>query len=367
LEIHNPSTGVRMATVATTHPDHYDRLLAESRVAFDAWRLTPAPKRGQAVRLIGEALRQYKSPLGSLISLETGKIRAEGEGEVQEMIDMADFAVGQSRMLYGLTLPSERPEHRMFEQWHPLGVVGIATAFNFPVAVYAWNAFLALICGDVTVWKPSPKAALAAVAVQKIVSRVLEANGFPQVSSLFITHDHQLAERFYADSRIGLLSFTGSTAIGTRVAEIAARRLGRCLLELGGNNAILIDESADLDLAVPAIVFGAAGTAGQRCTSTRRLIVEASIADALIERLVSAYREIRIGDPLDPQTLMGPLIDQGAVERYQTAIRDLQSGGARILYGGHALDRPGNFVEPTLVRVEPACPLIQVETFAPIL
>ncbi|MHB1543239.1 MAG: L-piperidine-6-carboxylate dehydrogenase [Gammaproteobacteria bacterium] len=367
LEIHSPSNGVRIATLATTHPEHYERLLIESQVTFDAWRRIPAPKRGQAVRLIGEALRQYKDALGSLISLETGKIKAEGDGEVQEMIDMADFAVGQSRMLYGLTLHSERPEHRMYEQWHPLGIVGIATAFNFPVAVYAWNAFLALICGDVTVWKPSPKAVLSAVAVQKIVSHVLEANGFPQVSSLFTTTDNQLAERFYADSRIGLMSFTGSTAIGIRVAEIAAKRLGRCLLELGGNNAIIVDESADLDLAVPAIVFGAVGTAGQRCTSTRRLIVESSIADTLIDRLVRAYQQIKIGDPLDPKTLMGPLIDRGAVERYQAALQDLRSRGAQILYGGQVLDRPGHFVEPTLVRAEPTWPLIREETFAPIL
>ncbi len=367
LEIENPTTGACIATLATTHPDHYERLLQESQATFEAWRLTPAPKRGQAIRLIGEALRQHQDRLGSLISLETGKIKVEGDGEVQEMIDMADFAVGQSRMLYGLSLPSERPDHRMLEQWHPLGIVGIATAFNFPVAVFAWNAFLALICGDVTVWKPSPKAALSAIAVQKIMSRVLEANGFPQVSSLFITGDHALAERFYADPRIGLLSFTGSTAIGTRVAEIVARRLGRALLELGGNNAILVDESADLDLAVPAIVFGAVGTAGQRCTTTRRLIVEASIAEALIDRLIRAYREVRIGDPLDPQTLMGPLIDQAAVRQYEAAIRDLRARGAKILHGGRVLDRPGHFVEPTMVRAEPDWPLIQVETFAPIL
>ncbi len=367
LEVRNPATGTRIATIATTTPEHYERLLEESRAAFDSWRLLPAPRRGQAIRLIGDALRQYKDALGSLISLEVGKIKAEGDGEVQEMIDMADFALGQSRMLYGLTLHSERPFHRMYEQWHPLGVVGIATAFNFPVAVFAWNAFLALICGDVTVWKPSPKASLAAIAVQKIVTRVLENNGFPQVSGLFVTMDHRLAEHFYADSRINLLSFTGSTAIGTRVAEIAAKRLGRCLLELGGNNAIVVDRSADLDLAVPAIVFGAVGTAGQRCTTTRRLIVEASIADALSERLVRAYRQVRIGNPLDPRTLMGPLIDAHAVERYAAVVRELQSLGARILYGGRVLDGPGYFVEPTLVRAEASWSLIQEETFAPIL
>lgn len=367
IEVRNPASGAPFATVATTHPEQYGLLLEESRRAFETWREIPAPKRGEAVRLIGEALREHKTALGALVSLETGKIRGEGEGEVQEMIDMADFAVGQSRMLYGHTFPSERPLHRMSEQWHPLGVVGIATAFNFPVAVFAWNAFLAWICGDATVWKPSPKGALAAIAVQKIVSQTLRTHGFPEVSGLFTTQEPTLAERFYAERRLGLLSFTGSTAIGTRVAEIRAKTLGRCLLELGGNNAIIVDETADLDLAVPAIVFGAVGTAGQRCTTTRRLIVEASIADPLAKRLVAAYRQVRIGDPLDPQTLMGPLIDHQAVVRYEAAIQTLRAEGATILHGGRVLEGPGHFVEPTLVRVDATSPLLQEETFAPIL
>jgi aldehyde dehydrogenase (NAD+) len=367
LPVHNPATGEIIAQVEPTDPDDYERLLEESRAIGEKWRSIPAPRRGEAIRLIGEALRTHKEALGSLVSLEVGKIKAEGSGEVQEMIDMADFSLGQSRMLYGRTLVSERPEHRMMEQWHPLGVVGIVTAFNFPVAVYSWNAFLAAICGNTVIWKPSPKGMLSAIAVQKIVIDVLSKNQFPQFSSLMIDHENRLAERFCADPRLGLLSFTGSTAVGRKVSEIRAAQLGRSLMELGGNNAVLVDETADLDLAVPSIVFGAVGTAGQRCTTTRRLIVAEEIAKPLLDRLVLAYRQIRIGHPLDPATLMGPLIDEPAVERYLAVIEELKRLGAKILYGGRRIEGPGHFVEPTLVEASPDWPLVRRETFAPIL
>ncbi len=367
LPVHNPSTGKVIAQVRPTDPVDYERILKESQATGVAWRSIPPPRRGQAIRLIGEALRTHREALGSLVSLEVGKIKAEGIGEVQEMIDMADFALGQSRMLYGRTMVSERPEHRMLEQWHPLGIVGIVTAFNFPVAVYAWNAFLAAICGNTVIWKPSPKGMLSAIAVQKIVSEVLAQNQFPQFSSLIIDHENRLAESFYTDPRLGLLSFTGSTAIGRKVSEIRARQLGRTLLELGGNNAVIVDETADLDLAVPSIVFGAVGTAGQRCTTTRRLIVEETIAPRLLDRLVSAYRQVRVGHPLDPATLMGPLIDGQAVNRYLEAIQELKRLGASILFGGQRIEGPGHFVEPALVQASPAWPLVHHETFAPIL
>lgn len=367
LPVHNPSTGEIIARVRPTDLKDYERVLKESQMTGEAWRSIPAPRRGEAIRLIGEALRTRKEALGSLISIEVGKIKAEGNGEVQEMIDMADFALGQSRMLYGRTMVSERPQHRMLEQWHPLGIVGIVTAFNFPVAVYSWNAFLAAICGNTVIWKPSPKAMLSAIAVQKIVSEVLAQNQFPQFSSLIIDQDNRLADMFYQDARLGLLSFTGSTAVGRKVSEIRAARLERSLLELGGNNAVVVDETADLDLAVPSIVFGAVGTAGQRCTTTRRLIVAEEIAPSLLDRLVAAYRQVRIGNPLDPATLMGPLIDARAVDRYLEAIQELKGLGASILFGGRRVEGCGHFVEPTLVRASPEWPLVQQETFAPIL
>jgi aldehyde dehydrogenase (NAD+) len=304
----NPATGERLGRVATATEADYERIVASSREVFAQWRMVPAPKRGEAVRLIAEELRAHKDSLGTLVTLETGKIKAEGDGEVQEMIDIADFAVGQSRMLYGLTMHSERPLHRMYEQWHPLGVVGIISAFNFPVAVWSWNAFLAAICGNVSVWKPSPKTPLCAVAVQKLVNRVLERHGFPAIFQLYIPATNALAEKLVDDRRVDLLSFTGSTAAGRHVAQRVAARLGKTLLELGGNNAIIVDEHANLDLAVPSIVFGAVGTAGQRCTSTRRVFVHASRARELEQRLLRAYSQVVIGDPLDRRTLMGPLI-----------------------------------------------------------
>ncbi len=320
-----------------------------------------------AVRLVGEELRKCKSELGSLVTLEMGKIKAEGDGEVQEMIDIADFAVGQSRMLYGLSMHSERPNHRMFEQWHPLGVVGVVSAFNFPVAVWSWNAFLAAICGNVTVWKPSPKTALCAVAVQKVCNRVLERHGYPGIFQLFVDAGHDLATRFVEDRRVALVSFTGSTHVGREVGERVARRLGKSLLELGGNNAIIVDESANLDLAVTSIVFGAVGTAGQRCTTTRRVFVHESRLAELEQRLTRAYRQVRIGDPLETGTLMGPLIDAGAVQRFEAAVAQAVASGGRLLLGGKRLDRPGFFVEPAIVIAESSWEIVRTETFAPIL
>jgi aldehyde dehydrogenase (NAD+) len=296
-----------------------------------------------------------------------GKIKAEGDGEVQEMIDIADFAVGQSRMLYGVQMHSERPNHRMFEQWHPLGVVGVISAFNFPVAVWSWNAFLAAICGNVTVWKPSPKTALCAVAVQHICNRVLERNGYPPIFQLFIDEGTELAIRFVEDRRVDLVSFTGSTAVGRDVGQRVAKRLGKSLLELGGNNAIIVDEFANLDLVVPAIVFGAVGTAGQRCTTTRRVFVHEARLPDLERRLTNAYKQVRIGDPLAQGTLMGPLIDGASVERFESAVKKAVALGGRLLCGGKRLDRPGFFVEPAIVVARGEWDIVQTETFGPVL
>jgi aldehyde dehydrogenase (NAD+) len=363
----NPATGAVIASVLGTNAEQYGQVMASARRVAEAWRRVPAPKRGEAVRLVGDELRRCKSDLGSLVTLETGKIKAEGDGEVQEMIDIADFAVGQSRMLYGLSMHSERPSHRMFEQWHPLGVVGVISAFNFPVAVWAWNAFLAAICGNATVWKPSPKTALCAVAVQRLCNRVLERHGYPGIFQLFVDHGHELATRFVEDRRVNLVSFTGSTHVGREVGERVARRLGRSLLELGGNNAIIVDESANLDLAVPSIVFGAVGTAGQRCTSTRRVFVHRSRLAELEARLVRAYAQVRIGDPLDPATLMGPLIDPAAVRRFEAAVASVVASGGRLLAGGKARPGPGCFVEPAIVVASHDWEIVRTETFGPIL
>jgi aldehyde dehydrogenase (NAD+) len=362
----NPTTGKTLAQVRASTSDEVERVLASAHETFLDWRTVPAPKRGEAIRLIADELRLNKSALGTLVTLETGKIKAEGDGEVQEMIDIADFAVGQSRMLYGRTMHSERPRHRMYEQWHPLGVVGIISAFNFPVAVWSWNAFLAAVCGDVCVWKPSPRTPLCAVAVQHLVNRVLERHGFPGIFQLFISADTNLAERFVDDKRVGLVSFTGSTAVGRRVAEHVAARLGKSLLELSGNNAVIVDQSATLDLAVPSIVFGAVGTAGQRCTSTRRVFVHTSRARELEQRLSQAYSQVSIGDPLEPGTLMGPLIDRSAVDRFEEAVLAATAAGGTILCGGKTRP-PGTFVEPTIIRARNDWPVVQAETFAPIL
>ncbi|MBL8038695.1 MAG: aldehyde dehydrogenase family protein [Nitrospira sp.] len=363
----NPTTGEQIAGVYPCSLEDYQRIVKESVEAFRAWRMVPAPKRGEIVRLIGQALREKKDQLGTLVSLEVGKIKAEGDGEVQEMIDMADFVVGQSRMLYGATMQSERPAHRMSEQWHPLGPVGVITAFNFPVAVWAWNAFLAAIAGDTVIWKPSPKAPLCAVAVQQICNRVMQQQGYSGVFSLFIADQPALVEQMVQDEHLPLISFTGSVPVGRRVASLVGQRLGRTLLELSGNNAVIVDETADLNMAVRAIVFGAVGTAGQRCTTTRRLIVHESCYEELAGRLVKAYAQVPIGNPLEKEVLMGPLIDQVAVESYRAALDEIKKEGGEIIHGGRVLTRPGYFVEPTIVRAQNHWPVVQRETFAPIL
>jgi aldehyde dehydrogenase (NAD+) len=363
----NPTSGEKLAQVRGATAADYEHVMSSATEAAAAWRRVPAPKRGEAIRQMAEELRAHKDALGSLISLENGKIKAEGDGEVQEMIDIADFAVGQSRMLYGNTMHSERPQHRMYEQWQPLGVVGVISAFNFPVAVWAWNAFLAAITGNATVWKPSPKTALCSLAVQHICNNVLERHELPAIFQIFIDAGTELAERFIDDKRVALVSFTGSTEVGRRVGVRVAQRLGKSLLELGGNNAIIVDESANLDLAVPSIVFGAVGTAGQRCTTTRRVLTHRSRAAELERRLISAYGQVPIGDPLDPHTLMGPLINADSVARYSAAIEAAKAQGGEVLYGGKVLDRAGFFVEPTIIRANAGMKIVNSETFAPIL
>ncbi|APF02997.1 TPA: aldehyde dehydrogenase family protein [Legionella pneumophila] len=368
LESFNPSTGNKLAEIATCTMDDYEQVMRRAEQAAQAWKKVPAPKRGEIIRQIGQALREKKDSLGSLVSLEMGKSKQEGDGEVQEMIDIADFAVGQSRMLYGNSMHSERPNHRMYEQWHPYGIVGVISAFNFPVAVWSWNAFLSAICGNVTIWKPSAKTPLCAVAVQHICNQVLKENNCPEIFGLVIPKTHDVVEAMVDDKRIQLISFTGSTAVGKQVAAKVAARLGKSILELGGNNGIILDESADLNLAIPAIVFGAVGTAGQRCTTTRRLFVHESKYQDVIKRLRHAYEQITIGDPLDTRNLMGPLIDQQAVEQFKKAINRIKAAGGQIVYGGEVLKQAGSFVQPTLVcDVKNDWDIVQEETFAPIL
>jgi aldehyde dehydrogenase (NAD+) len=368
LDSFNPSNGEQIATVATCSMTDYETIMKRAEEAATAWRKVPAPKRGEIIRQIGQALRDHKVALGSLVSLEMGKSKQEGDGEVQEMIDIADFAVGQSRMLYGLSMHSERPNHRMYEQWHPYGIVAVISAFNFPVAVWSWNAFLAAICGNVTLWKPSEKTPLCAVAVQLICNEVLQRNQCPEIFSLMIPDSHEVVEAMVNDQRIPLFSFTGSTAVGKQVAAKVAGRLGKTILELGGNNAIILDQSADLRLAIPGIVFGAVGTAGQRCTTTRRLFVHESQYDEMLQKLQHAYEQITIGNPLDRRNLMGPLIDDQAVKQFEKAIDTIKEAGGRILFGGESLKQQGCFVQPTLVcDVENHWPIVQSETFAPIL
>jgi aldehyde dehydrogenase (NAD+) len=363
----NPANGSAIGSAATATGADLDALLGRVSEAARQWRDTPAPKRGQAVRRYAELLREHKDALGTLVTLENGKIKAEGDGEVQEMIDIADFAVGQSRMLYGKTLHSERPAHRMYEQWHPLGVVGVVTAFNFPVAVWAWNAMLACVCGNAVVWKPSPKTPLCALAASHLADRVVAELDLPRVFEL-APGGHEIGERLAADSRVALLSFTGSSAVGARVAQTVSARFGKVLLECGGNNAIIVADDADLDLVIPAVMFGAVGTAGQRCTTTRRLIVHRSRFDDVVERLANAYAQVRIGDPLEPSTLMGPLIDQAAVAAFGAAVDEARGAGATIAHGGKLVEREGFFVQPTLVAgLDTAHPLVQRETFAPLL
>jgi aldehyde dehydrogenase (NAD+) len=368
IESINPSTQTTIAEVATATLEDYQAVMQRLQQSFLIWRNTPAPKRGEIIRQMGDALRAHKDELGSLVSMEMGKSKQEGDGEVQEMIDMADFAVGQSRMLYGNTMHSERPMHRMYEQWHPVGVVGVISAFNFPVAVWAWNAFLAAICGNVTLWKPSSKTPLCAIAVHQICAEVLRRNHCPDIFGLIIPDSHDVANAMVDDSRIPLISFTGSTSVGRAVATKVASRLGRSILELGGNNAILVDPTADLNLAIRAIVFGAVGTAGQRCTTTRRLLVHQSIYDKVIDLLRHAYQQISIGSPLDPQYLMGPLVDEQAVKAFQHAVSRAKSAGGHVIFGGDVLPGPGYYVQPTLITgLSNDCALVQAETFAPIL
>ncbi|MDP3069869.1 MAG: aldehyde dehydrogenase family protein [Opitutaceae bacterium] len=371
IEKCSPIDGTVIGRVTTATPAELGRALGAAQRAFLAWREVPAPRRGEIVRRYGEALRARKADLGRLVTLETGKIIAEGEGEVQEMIDICDFATGLSRQLHGLTIASERPGHRMMEQWHPLGVVGIISAFNFPVAVWAWNSALAAVCGDSTVWKPSEKTPLTAVACVKMAERVCRECGVDPAIFSLVCGDAAIGEPLVADQRVALVSATGSTRMGRRVGEAVARRFGRSLLELGGNNAIIVAPSADLKLALRAILFGAVGTAGQRCTSTRRLIVHASIVTKLTKKLIEAYRQVRVGNPLDPETLMGPLIDLGAAEAWVQAIATAKQHGGRVLAGGQRLTgaaRAGGFyVSPCLIEAENAWAIVQHETFAPIL
>jgi aldehyde dehydrogenase (NAD+) len=367
LVSYNPATAEPMARVLTGNRQDYDRCLDRAEHAFRKWRLTPPPQRGELVRRLGLALREHKRDLGLLVTLEVGKITSEGAGEVQEMIDMCDFAVGLSRQLYGLTIASERPEHRMLEQWHPLGPVGIITAFNFPVAVWAWNSTLAAACGDSSIWKPSPHAPLTAIAVQHIVNRVAAEFGLEGLFNLCITRGALAGEWMAADRRLPLVSATGSCAMGRSVGAAVSGRLGRALLELGGNNAVIVTEQADLDLALRAVAFAAVGTAGQRCTTLRRLFVHESIAEDFVARLAGAYGSIRIGNPWEDGVLMGPLISEQAVEGMARALEAARAQGAVIVHGGRRIERQGHFVEPTLVRARADMPIVADETFAPIL
>ena len=364
---YNPTNESIIANVFEASEADYENIVTEACTAFKEWRKVPAPIRGDLVRKMGNALREKKDALGSLVSLEMGKIKEEGNGEVQEMIDIADFAVGQSRMLYGNTMHSERPNHRMYEQWHPLGPVGVISAFNFPVAVWAWNAFIAAISGDTVIWKPSSSTPLTAVAVQHICNDVLVQNGYKGIFNLIIGKGSTIGDKMLSDKRLPLISFTGSTLMGRHVAEVVSKRFGKTILELGGNNAILVDKTADLELATPAIVFGAVGTAGQRCTSTRRVIVHESISEILTDRLLNAYSQVNIGNPLEKGTLMGPLVNQGAVDSYLNALEKVKSSGGEILCGGKIIDGDGYFVEPTIAKVKNHWDIVQDETFAPIL
>lgn len=365
---HTPSDGSEIGSVYETAKEDYEQVVKASQEAFKEWRMMPAPQRGEIVRQIGQKLREYKEPLGKLVSYEMGKIYQEGLGEVQEMIDICDFAVGQSRMLYGKTMHSERPEHRMYEQWHPLGPVGIISAFNFPVAVYSWNAMIAAICGDTVIWKGSEKTPLCSVAVQNIIGEVLKENDVPEGVFGMITGGREVGEWMTNDGRIPLISATGSIPMGKQVGKTVAARLGKTILELGGNNAIIISKEADLEMAIRAIVFGAVGTAGQRCTSTRRLIIHEDVYDELKDRLVNIYKSIKIGNPLDSDTLVGPLIDQDAVDAMQSALKKVEKEGGSVACGGDVLENmEGHYVKPAICEVENHYEIVQHETFAPIL
>ncbi|MCI0490554.1 MAG: aldehyde dehydrogenase family protein [Blastocatellia bacterium] len=371
LEVRSPATGELLAEVEQANEEDYNKLIEQAERAFHIWRTVPAPQRGEIVRQIAVALREKKEALGRLVSLEMGKILTEGQGEVQEMIDICDFAVGLGRTLSGPTLQSERPRHRMMEQWHPLGPVGVITAFNFPTAVWSWNSALAWVCGDPVVWKPSSKTPLCAIACQNITLEVLRANGIAEgISSVIIGRGATVGERMVADERLPLISATGSTRMGRRIGQVVGARLGRTILELGGNNALIISDKADMRGALASSFFGAVGTAGQRCTSTRRLIIHENIYDNFISKLIANYKKVRIGDPLDPKTLMGPLIDEQAVTDYEQAIKAAKEQGGKVLYGGKVL-KPlfgrRTFVQPAIVEINNDAEIVQTETFAPIL
>jgi aldehyde dehydrogenase (NAD+) len=370
--VHSPATGEELAQVRLASGEDYERCARAAQEAFLRWRKLPAPQRGEIVRKIGLALREKKEALGRIVTWEAGKILEEGRGEVQEAIDIADFAVGLSRQLYGLTIKSERPRHHMRETWHPIGPIGVITAFNFPAAVWAWNAMLALVCGDSLIWKPSLKAPLTAIAMTRVVAPVLEAEGFGALATLVIGSDAEVGETMIRDKRLPVISATGSCRMGRYVGKVVAERLGRSLLELGGNNAVIVLEDADLDMALRAILFGAVGTAGQRCTSTRRLLVHKNILPELQERLLKAYASVPVGNPLDSATLMGPLIDEDAVQQMQSALQMAKDQGGEVLFGGEVLELEGelaggHYVRPCLVAAHRDMAIVQEETFAPIL
>jgi aldehyde dehydrogenase (NAD+) len=371
LDSYSPVDGKKIASVQLTSKEVYDAVVAKAEEAFAIWRLVPAPKRGEVVRQMGDEFRRHKDDLGRLVSWEMGKSLQEGLGEVQEIIDICDFAVGLSRQLYGLSMHSERPKHRMYEQWHPIGIVGIISAFNFPCAVWGWNAMLAWVCGDVCIWKPSEKTPLTAIACQKIVEKVMKANNLPEGLSCLINGDRVVGEWMAADERIPLVSATGSTRMGKEVGKVVAARLGRSLLELGGNNAIIITPNADLKLAVVGAVFGATGTTGQRCTSTRRLIIHSSVYESFKQQLVNAYAQLRIGNPLEDGIHVGPLIDNHAVMMYQQAIEECKMQGGKFIVEGEVLTinnyESGSYVKPCIAEVDAQLPIVQTETFAPIL
>ncbi|MGC9344858.1 MAG: aldehyde dehydrogenase family protein [Bacteroidales bacterium] len=369
----SPIDGNEIARIKTASLDDYELVMNKAAEAFKTWRKIPAPQRGEVVRQIGLALREYKDDLGYLVSLEMGKIFQEGKGEVQEMIDICDFAVGQSRQLYGFTMQSERKDHRMFEQYHPLGIVGLITSFNFPVAVWAWNSMIAAVAGDVVVWKPSSKTPLTAIATQNIIQKVLKENNVPEgVFNLVVASSSVLGDNFAGDKRIPLISVTGSTAVGKRVGKIVGERLGRVIQELGGNNAIIVSQHADLEMAIPAIVFGAVGTAGQRCTTTRRLIIHESIYDEVKNKLVSAYKQVagKIGNPLDEKYLVGPMIDTTAVQVFTDALKTIDKEGGKVIFGGEVLSgegfESGTYVVPAIAEAENHFNIVQEETFAPL-
>jgi aldehyde dehydrogenase (NAD+) len=370
----SPIDGSIIAKVKNATIEDYEKVIKTAQEAFLIWRSIPAPKRGEIVRQIGLAIRDTKEDLGYLVSMEMGKIYQEGLGEVQEMIDICDYAVGQSRQLYGFTMQSERKEHRMFDQYLPLGTVGLVTSFNFPVAVWSWNAMLAAVAGDVVIWKPSSKTPLCAIATHRIIEKVLKDNRLPEgIFNLVIAKSSVLGDHFVADKRIPLISITSSTAVGKRVGEIVGRRLGRAILELGGNNAVIVSENADLDMAITSILFGAVGTCGQRCTSTRRIIVHEKVYEEVKRRLMLAYKQFgkKIGNPLDSHILVGPLVDQDAVKAFMNAVEQVQEEGGKLMYGGYALEgerhKSGNYVVPAFVEAENHYKIVQEETFAPIL